>query len=147
MLIKDGFVVNAPVETVWALLHDIPRLSACVPGVEEVQEIEPDVYQGRLRVKVGPLTAAFGGCVTIVERVAPELLAAQVEGEDRSSASFVKATFSGRLTPVETGTQLDYEMDLALRGRLAQFGLTVVQGTAKKMTAEFAKRLREALAE
>jgi carbon monoxide dehydrogenase subunit G len=147
MLIKDGFVVNAPVETVWAFLHDIPRLSACVPGVEEVQEIEPDVYQGRLRVKVGPLTAAFGGCVTIVERVAPELLAARVEGEDRSSASFVKATFSGRLTPVETGTQLDYEMDLALRGRLAQFGLTVVQGTAKKMTAEFAKRLQEALAE
>jgi carbon monoxide dehydrogenase subunit G len=100
-----------------------------------------------LRVKVGPLSAAFGGCVTIVERVAPELLAAQVEGEDRSSASFVKATFSGRLTPVETGTQLDYEMDLALRGRLAQFGLTVVQGTAKKMTAEFAERLQEALAE
>jgi carbon monoxide dehydrogenase subunit G len=147
MLIKDGFVVNAPVETVWAFLHDIPRLSACVPGVEEVQEIEPDVYQGRLKVKVGPLTAAFGGCVTIVERVAPELLAARVEGEDRSSASFVKATFSGRLTPVETGTQLEYEMDLALRGRLAQFGLTVVQGTAKKMTAEFARRLQEALAE
>lgn len=147
MLIKDGFVVNAPLETVWAFLHDIPRLSACVPGVEEVEEIEPDKYQGRLKVKVGPLTAVFGGTVTIVERIAPELLVAQVEGEDRSSASFVKATFSGRLTPVETGTQLDYEMDLALRGRLAQFGLTVVQGTAKKMTAEFVKRLQEALAE
>jgi carbon monoxide dehydrogenase subunit G len=147
MVIKDGFSVNAPLEAVWAFLHDIPRLSACVPGVEEVREVEPDVYHGQLRVKVGPITGAFSGRVAIVERVAPERLVAQVEGQDRSSASFVTATFSGRLTPLERGTQLDYEMDLALRGRLAQFGLTVVQGTARKMTAEFARCMQEALVE
>jgi carbon monoxide dehydrogenase subunit G len=37
-------------------------------------------------------------------------------------------------------------MDVALRGRLAQFGLAVVQATAKKMTAEFANCLNEVLA-
>jgi len=70
-----------------------------------------------------------------------------VEGEDRSLASRVKATFTGTLTQVEAGTQLDYAVDLAIRGRLAQFGFPVVQATAKKMTAEFARCLQEALSE
>jgi len=145
--IKDAFTIEAPVETVWAFLQDIPRVSTCVPGVQEVEEIEPDVYRGLLKVKVGPLSAAFSGRVTIIERVAPERMVAQIEGEDKSSASFVKATFASRLKPVATGTEIEYEMDVALRGRLAQFGFTVVRATAKKMTAEFARRLQEALSE
>ena len=147
MVIKGALTVDAPVEAVWAFLQDTPRVSTCMPGVEEVEEVEPNLYRGRLRVKVGPLAASFGGRVTIVERAAPERMVAQVEGEDRSLASRVKATFTGTLTQVEAGTQLDYAVDLAIRGRLAQFGFPVVQATAKKMTAEFARCLQEALSE
>jgi carbon monoxide dehydrogenase subunit G len=75
----------------------------------------------------------------------PEQMTAEISGKDGASASLVKSTFTGRLSPVETGTRLDYEMDIALRGRLAQFGLTVVQATAKKMTADFARCLTATL--
>lgn len=61
------------------------------------------------------------------------------------TSSRVKATFTGTLTPMESGTRLDYEVDLALRGRLAQFGFTVVRATAKKMTADFAQCLQKAV--
>lgn len=145
MQIKDAFTIGAPVETVWAFLQDIPRVSTCVPGIQEVAEIAPDVYRGQLKVKVGPLSATFSGRVTILERVAPERMVAQIEGEDKASASFVKATFTSRLKPVAAGTEIEYEMDVALRGRLAQFGFTVVRATAKKMTAQFAKCVQEAL--
>ncbi len=147
MLIKDGFTVNASVEAVWAFLHDITRVSACVPGAEAVEEVEPDIYRGTLKARVGAVRAAFGGQVTIVERVTPERLVASVKAEDRALGSSVTATFTGQLTLVEAGTRLDYEVDVALRGRLAQVGFAVVQQTARKMTAEFARCLQEALSE
>jgi uncharacterized protein len=145
MIIKDTFTVGAPVETVWAFLHDIPRVSACMPGAEQVKEVETDVYQGRLTSKVGAVRAAFVGRVSIVERVAQERLVASVKADDRALASSVSGTFSCQLAPVEGGTRLDYEVDVAIRGRLAQIGFTAVQQTAKRMTAEFARCLQEAL--
>jgi carbon monoxide dehydrogenase subunit G len=141
MLLKDSFLIEAPVEAVWTLLQDVHRISTCVPGVEEVEEVGPDTYHGVLKIKVGPIGASFAGQVTITERRPLERLVAEVAGKDKGTASQVKAKFTGVLSPAESGTQLDYEMDVALRGRLAQFGMTVVQATAKKMTADFARCL------
>jgi carbon monoxide dehydrogenase subunit G len=146
MLLKDSFIIEAPVEAVWAFLEDVQRIAACVPGIENVEEVGLDTYNGALRIKIGPIGAAFAGQVTITERTPMERLVAEVAGKDGVSASLVKATFMGRLSPMQTSTQLDYEMDIALRGRLAQFGLTVVQATAKKMTAEFARCVTARLA-
>jgi hypothetical protein len=39
--------VHVPRQSVWDFLWDVPRLTACVPGREAVQEIEPNTrYQG-----------------------------------------------------------------------------------------------------
>ncbi len=143
MLLKDSFTVPAPVESVWDLLQDVPRIGACVPGVDTLAQTAPDVYQGALKVKVGPISAAFQGAVRFTERIPQERIVAEVDGQDKASASLVKATFTGTLRAVEGGTRVDYEVDVALRGRLGQFGAAVVQATAKKMTAEFARRLQE----
>src|SRR5574341_639975 len=146
MLLKDSFTVNAPPDRVWAMLENIPRLSQCVPGVEAVEATAPDTYRGVLKVKVGPIAAVFTGQVHITDRAPGERLTAEVEGQDKSSASLVKATFTGTLAPSEGGTIFNYEMDIALRGRLAQFGLAVVQGVAKNMTASFAECLQAMIA-
>jgi carbon monoxide dehydrogenase subunit G len=145
MILKDSFMVEVPIGEVWAFLQDIPRLSACMPGIEDVEEIEPDLYRGVLKVKVGPLSATFSGQVKVLERVPPERLVALVEGEDSSSGSSAKATFTGVLSQEGGSTKLEYEMDVSLRGRLAQFGFAVIRGTSKKMTSIFARNLQEAL--
>src|SRR5574341_962835 len=147
MLIKDSFLLHAPQERVWNTVQDIPRVGGCVPGVEGVVQTGENTYRGTLKIKIGPISAAFGGTVKLLEQKAPDKLVAEIEGEDKSSASRVKATFSGTLTTADGGTRIDYEVDLALRGKLGQFGGTVVQATAKKMTAEFARRLDELLSE
>jgi len=145
MIIKDSFTLNAPREKVWEFLQDIPRVGTCVPGVEGIEQIEPDVYRGQLKVRVGPIKASFGGKVSILERTPLERIVALVEGNDSASATQVKATFTAALVAVAAGTRVDYEMDVALRGRLAQFGATVFQATAKKITAEFARQVEQAL--
>ena len=145
MILKDSLVIEAPVETVWSFLLDIPRVSACMPGAEAVEEVEPDVYQGKLTARVGVVKAAFKGRATVEERVEPELISASFKAEDRALASIVTGTFIARLTAIEAGTQIDYEMNLTMRGRLATMGFTVMQQTAKKMTAEFANCLANEL--
>jgi len=145
MQIKDSFTINAPQEKVWELLFDIPRLSQCVPGIESVEVVDDKTYRGVLVVKVGPIRSQFTGMVTLTEVEPPQRIAGSVEGDDKTSASSIKATFSGTLAAVEAGTAAAFVVDLNLRGRLAQFGGPVINATAKKLTAEFAKNLRAQL--
>lgn len=145
MLIKDSFVINAPREKVWDFLFDLPRLSQCIPGIESVEVVDDKTYRGKLVVRVGPIKSAFSGTVTLKEINAPDRIAGTVEGDDKSSASSVKASFTGTLKSIDGGTEAAFEVEANLRGRLAQFGGPVITATAKKLTAEFAKCLKEKL--
>jgi carbon monoxide dehydrogenase subunit G len=145
MLIRDSFVIHAPQQNVWDFLFDIPRLSRCIPGIESVEALDDKRYRGKLVARVGPIKAEFDGRVTLTEVDRPNRIVGIVEGEDKSSASSIQATFSGTLTPVEGGTEAAFEVDANLRGRLAQFGGPVIAATARKLTAEFARNLREQL--
>src|SRR6266508_2473521 len=145
MLIKDSFVIHAPQKKVWEFLFDIPKLSQCIPGIESVEVVDEKTYRAKLVVRVGPIKSEFSGKVTLTEVNAPNQIAGTVEGDDKSSASSVKATFTGTLAPVDDGTEAAFQVEANLRGRLAQFGGPVITATAKKLTAEFAKNLRERL--
>lgn len=147
MEIKDSFSVKADPARVWAYLLDIEQMGRCLPGVESVEATGENTYLGKLKVRVGPITASFDGKATLIELDPPQRLVAVIEGDDKSTGSAVKATFNSTLTPIEDGTQIAYAMEVTLRGRLAQFGLTVFRGMAKKMTAEFGKCIQQALAE
>jgi carbon monoxide dehydrogenase subunit G len=149
MIIEDRMRLAASLEEVWNFLVDIPKVSTCMPGVEDVKEVKPDVYEGTLKVKIGPVSASFGGVVSIVERVPQQHLAARVEGRDKMTSSSVTATFEADLAPAGEGapasTELVYKMDVGMRGRLSQFGMAVFKATAKKMTAQFAECLQNNL--
>jgi carbon monoxide dehydrogenase subunit G len=145
MQIKDSFTIAAPQEKVWEIMFDIPRLSQCVPGIESVEVVDDKTYRGKLVIKVGPIKSQFSGTVTLTDVVEPHKIEGTVEGDDKASMSSVKAGFTGTLTPVNTGTEAAFVIDVNLRGRLAQFGGPVISATAKKITAEFAKNLRAQL--
>lgn len=138
-------MINAPQNKVWEFLFDIPKLSQCIPGIESVEVLDDKNYRGKLVVRVGPIKSDFSGKVTLTEIDPPNRIAGTMEGDDKSSASSVKATFTGTLNSVNDGTEAAFQVDANLRGRLAQFGGPVINATAKKLTAEFAKCLREKL--
>ena len=146
MLIEQTFVINAPAQQVWDFLFDIPRMSACMPGVESVTAVDDKTYEGRLKVKVGPISAQFGGKVTLVEVEAPHRLVAKAEGSDARTASLVSATFGSTLKPLsEDTTEIAYQIDVAVRGLLGRYGQGVMREVAKNMTARFARCVDEAL--
>jgi carbon monoxide dehydrogenase subunit G len=145
--IHESLHFDAPVDVVWEFLQDIPRVAGCMPGLESVRQTGPDEFTAEFKVSVGPVKARFAGKATIAERKPPEKIGARIEGNDPGSATSVKADFTGVLSPAGSGTALEVTMEVALRGRLAQFGSAVVLATSKKLTAAFAERMRAAMTE
>jgi len=146
MLIEQTFVIQVPHQTLWDFLLDVERMSLCMPGVEKVEALDADSkgrsrnYQGSLKVKIGPIAAAFAGKARWVEVNPPRRLVAKAEGADARTASLVSATFAATLTPVsENQTEVAYQIDFVIRGALGRFGQGVMREIAKRMTAEFAR--------
>jgi carbon monoxide dehydrogenase subunit G len=146
VIIRERFAAPAPREQVWAYFLDVPRSSACMPGVEAVEQVGERAYRGRVQVKVGPLRAGFAMNVAIDETAPPERIVLSARGADRAG-SMVQATVTATLAEATAeSTSVDYEMDLAIRGPLGRFGQTVIQDTARKMSQQFVACLERSLA-
>ena len=139
MIITESFVMQAGRERVAALLTDIERVATCVPGVENVEMVEPNTYEAVLRMQIGPIKSSFAGSVQVDPSEAPARLAANAQGKDRSTQSMAKVRFAANLEEIADGTtRVDAEADVSIRGRLGQFGTGVIQATATQMLNDFA---------
>lgn len=147
--ISESFDVDQPVARVWEFFQDVPQVVTCMPGLELTEETTPDVFKGKVKIKLGPVTAAFEGEATIVTRDA-EAYRATIEGKgiDKKGGSRASATVIYSLASKGAGTAVTLEADMKLTGTLAQMGRTgIVQDVAHHLTGEFAKALRAKLAE
>jgi uncharacterized protein len=139
VIITESFILQAGRERVAAFLADAERVAACVPGVEDVEMVEPNTYEAVLRMQIGPIKSSFAGSVEIDPSGGPARLAANAQGKDRSTQSMAKIAFSANLEEIGDGTtRVDAEADVSIRGRLGQFGTGVIQATATQMLNDFA---------
>ena len=146
MIIDGEFTVNAPIENVWNFLIDFEQVSRCMPGVGKVEPTEDNTYSGVVTVKVGPISVSFNGTVAKILEQAPNLLRAKLQGQDRNTASMVTGEFTSQLAALEaSSTRVSYRFDMAIRGRLGQFGQAVILDTSKQLTAEFVKCVKTRL--
>lgn len=141
MEIKQQFTVAQPLEVVWDALGDIHRVVGCVPGAE-IDSISDDgsEVEGRIRTKVGPISAAFAGRGKITRDDATHTGQVEGSGADRNSSSRVKLTMDYDCTPGEDGkcTTTHVIARVALSGPLAQFGKgALMNDIAAAMIAEF----------
>lgn len=129
-------VIAADRETVWARLNDAETLKGCIAGCEELTGNPEDGFEAVVKQKVGPVKATFKGSVQIEDANPPESYRLVGEGKG-GIAGFAKGAADVRLTEVEEGTELTYEVDAKVGGKLAQLGSRVVGGFARKMADEF----------
>ena len=67
MELENEFSVPAPVSEVWKTLLDVERIAPCMPGAT-VERVDGDEVAGRVRVKVGPVTASYAGTARFVTK-------------------------------------------------------------------------------
>jgi carbon-monoxide dehydrogenase small subunit len=146
--INQSFVVDDSPDSVWLTLADFEKVAACVPGARLTSILGPAEAIGEVRIKLGPIAAAFSGHV-LQERVDTTRSGLiKAAGSDRLSGTRARAIASYKLTPADTAnsTRLDVEARFLLVGPLAQFGRSgLIRDVAGHMTKLFAGNLETLL--
>jgi carbon monoxide dehydrogenase subunit G len=146
-MIFDGKIdLDAPVNKAWDFLIDINKFSTCLPGIEEVKQIDDKTFEGVLAAAVGPISGKFSFRSTILESRPPEQMVVRTEGTDSVTKSTVTADMTVDLREVaEAKTEMIYRADVNIKGRLAILGDMVLRATATLILQEFARRLQKGL--
>ncbi|HEY4455132.1 MAG TPA: SRPBCC domain-containing protein [Pseudonocardiaceae bacterium] len=144
MLIENSFPVAAEPDHVFDFLQDAHNVVACFPGAELLDEVGDDTYLGRVKIKVGPVTATYAGTATIVSRdPATRTAVLRAEGKDSRGAGTANATARMHVEPADDGATVQFATDLAVSGKLAQFGRGVMSDVSARMVAQLAEAVRD----
>jgi carbon monoxide dehydrogenase subunit G len=128
--------IAAPRSQVWAALNDPLILKQCIPGCELLEKTSDTEMNGKVTAKVGPVTARFGGKVTLSDLDPPNSYKISGEGTG-GPAGFAKGGAAVALKDDGDGTLLTYKVNANVGGKLAQIGSRLIDGTARKMAEEF----------
>ena len=148
-MILDGKIdLDVPAEKAWDFLIDINKFSTCLPGIDEINQIDDKSFDGIISATVGPMSGKFNFRSTIVDSNPPEQMVVRTEGTDTVTKSTVNADMTVDLRRVsDTKSRMDYRADVRIKGRLAILGDMVLRATATLILQEFTKRLHEGLGE
>jgi carbon monoxide dehydrogenase subunit G len=147
MEITEQFTVTRPIESVWDLFQDVPELARCLPGAELTSDNGDGTYDGRVAVKLGPISSAFDGNATIVFNHEAYSLDIKGRGVDRSGGSQGRVEVAVTLVDAD-GVHTDVTIDakVMLAGPIAQFGRTgLVKEVSKRLIDDFSDCLHAKL--
>ena len=148
MTFTQECVIPVERERLWDFLMDVPKVGHCVPGVETIEAVDGGAYKGGLNVHVGPIRLALHGTITVEEADGTAGRARmRAEANDRRLGGGIRARLSLTLSPAEAGTRVQIDTDLAVLGKIGEFGQPVIKRKADAILEEFVRNLRATLAD
>lgn len=131
------YLIAAPVQQVWDGLNDPDVLGACITGCQEITRIDETHFAAKVKAKIGPVNATFQAELELKDLNPPHgyTIDGSVKG---GAAGFAKGGAQVQLADAGSGqTQLTYQVDANVGGKLAQIGSRLVDGAARKIADEF----------
>lgn len=143
MLIENAFDVSAPIDQVWSYLQDIEKVVPCMPGAELTETIDENNWKGKVTIKLGPVSLAFAGKVTLDELDETGHRAVlKASGMEQRGKGAASATITSTLEEAPEGTRVKIVQDLRVSGQAAQFSRGMMQDVSNRLTREFADCLQ-----
>jgi carbon monoxide dehydrogenase subunit G len=149
MKLEQTFVVQAPLEQVWAALNDLERVAPCLPGAAITGHDDDGTYHGEFQVKLGPTTASYRGTIKIESAdAATHTATLAARGTDKRGQGGASATIVNTLQATESGgTRVEAVTDFTITGRLASFGRGgMIKDISNRLMRDFATCLQQRLA-
>ncbi len=145
--IKETFRVQAPVDRVWRYLVDPRQVVNCLPGAELTADEGERVYTGKVKVKVGPVTAAYAGRARLIEvNDAEHVVRMDAEGRESGGAGSAKLRMTSRVAAhPEGGSEIRVEAEVDVAGKIVQFGRGMIEAVSKQLFKEFVSCVRATL--
>ena len=146
MKISQEFVVARSPDVVWDLFQDVPSVAQCLPGAELLGQSEDGSYDGRLSVKLGPMSAAFEGKANVTPDAENRTATIEGKGVDKKGGSRGQVKVEYSIVPEGDGSKVGVDADVTLSGPAAQFGRTgLINEMSKRLIGEFVECLEHKL--
>lgn len=138
MKLASSFTVPAPPERVFELFLDPPTMMACVPGLEELQQIDETHYKGRVVNEIAHVRFNAPFSAEALHLNPPHEARGVVKGEDRRLASSVKADASLTVEPQgDDASVVSYEVEVAIWGKIGRMGESIFRRRTAEVEAQF----------
>jgi carbon monoxide dehydrogenase subunit G len=146
MKLTDELSIAAPLSKTWPVLLDVPTVTRARPGAAIDDTAEQGEYRGRMKVKLGPVTAEYTGVARLQEVDDDDHVARyHVVGREARGQGSAEATITIGARDDDGGTRLRVETELAVTGRQAQLGRGVMEEVASGILREFVGRLESTI--
>jgi uncharacterized protein len=134
-----------PPAQAWPVLLDVERIGPCMPGAT-ITKVDGRDFEGKVKVKVGPITVTYGGAATFTDIDDGQHRAVIVaKGKEVRGGGTANATITTQLHDQGESTRVTVHTELAITGRPAQFGRGVMADVGTKLLGRFADRLARQL--
>jgi len=135
--LDNEFTVGVPVSKAWYVLTDLELIAPCMPGAV-LTGVNDGVYTGKVKIKVGPITAEYAGTAQFTEKdVASHRAVINARGRDSRGNGNANAVISAQLRADGDRTVVNVTTDLTIAGRIAQFGSGMIKEVSAKLLGQF----------
>jgi carbon monoxide dehydrogenase subunit G len=143
MKLENRFTVPVPVDEAWQVLLDVERIAPCMPGAT-LTSVDGDEFEGKVKVKVGPINLTYGGKARFVSKDdATHVAVIDGSGKETRGTGTAKALITCRLIDKGETTDVEVDTDLNVTGKPAQFGRGVLADVSGKLVDQFAACLSD----
>lgn len=145
MQVKGSFQVKAPIEKVWGSLWDPATMAMWVPGCTSAT-VEGERIKAVVEQSVAFLKSRFDLDLAVLERQDPNKVIIEGSGKDSRIASQVKLRMVLDMADAGgTATDVNYDAEVQVFGRIATIGHFVIQAKAKDLEKDFQAKVKRVL--
>ncbi len=135
MKLSGSYQINLSKQKVWEALNDPEILKKAIPGCEEFKKNSDTEFTATATNKIGPFNASFTGDIELTDLDPPNSY--KITGSGNSPVGFASGEATVKLEDNDKGTNLIYEVEANVGGKIAQVGSRLIDMTAKKMADVF----------
>jgi carbon monoxide dehydrogenase subunit G len=141
MQLTNTVPVKASPDDVFALMNDVERVASCMPGAA-LDGQDGDTWRGRVKIRVGPISASYAGTVRFLEIDAERRrLRVHARGTDTHGSGDAEAEVTLDILAAPEGALLQLNTDLVIRGKIVQFGKGAIVTVSDRIIQQFARNL------
>jgi len=128
--------LSAAQADVWTALNDVEVLKRCIPGCQSLEKVSDDQLKATVGLKIGPINAKFNGEVTLSDMNPPNSYRISGSGKGGAAGS-ASGGADVKLEAKDGGTELSYDVDAKVAGKIAQLGARLIDATAASLANKF----------
>jgi carbon monoxide dehydrogenase subunit G len=146
MIVKEKFSVKTPIRKLWDSLLNPEIIAPCIPGCEAVVPINDREYDSVIKAKVGFIVVRFK-IKTVIEEIVPYrfIRTVGIGNEQKKLGHFNQKTEINFNALSENDTELSYQSEISIVGKLATFGDRILKAKAREVGKEFADAVKKRL--